>query len=353
MSAAALLVRRRVVAALAGAGLVVTAVPALAASPRTADEDAALELLVDAASAGRTLSYAGTQYVATWGPSASSTTLVELEHAPGRGATVRHTGEGDAPEPVLLSSAPMNQTLVEVLRDRYQLRVVGEGTCTGRAAQVVEATRPGATGSASVAGRFWVDRETGLLLRREVFDADGRRLRSSAFLDLAVTAPQAAAAPAARAASRATGDAVSASGLRRLRDAGWHVPDDLPRGFTRFDTRLRDHGGAQVLHAAYSDGLSTTSLFSQPGELGSTGPEGFAPVSVEGSPVWVSRDVPQRVVWAGGGRVWTLVSDAPVDAVREAVTVLPHDAAPAVESGWRARLSRGASRMAAALNPFS
>jgi hypothetical protein len=208
---------------------VVTAVPALAVSPRNLDEEAALELLVDAASAGRTLSYAGTQYVATWGPAASTTTLVELEHAPGRGAVVRHTGEADAPEPVLLSSAPMNETLVEVLRDRYQLRVVGEGTCTGRTAQVVEASRPGATGAAAVAGRFWVDRETGLLLRREVFDADGRRLRSSAFLDLAV-APQTTARPAVRAARPERGEVVRAGDLRRLREAGWHVPDALPAG---------------------------------------------------------------------------------------------------------------------------
>ena len=352
MSGGALLVRRRVVAALAGAGLVVTAVPALAVSPRNLDEEAALELLVDAASAGRTLSYAGTQYVATWGPAASTTTLVELEHAPGRGAVVRHTGEADAPEPVLLSSAPMNETLVEVLRDRYQLRVVGEGTCTGRTAQVVEASRPGTTGAAAVAGRFWVDRETGLLLRREVFDADGRRLRSSAFLDLAV-APQTTALPAVRAARPERGEVVRAGDLRRLREAGWHVPDALPAGFTRFDTRLHDHGGEQVLHAAYSDGLSTTSLFSQPGELGSAGPEGFQPRTVAGSPVWVSSGVPQRVVWAGGGRVWTLVSDASAEAVHDAVIALPHDAREAEESGWRARLSRGASRMAAALNPFS
>jgi len=346
-------VRRRVVAALAGAGLVVTAVPAVAVAPRDTDEDAALELLVDAASAARTLSYAGTQYVATWGPAASTTTLVQLEHAPGRGATVRHAGPAGAPEPVLLSSAPMSQTLVEVLRDRYELRVVGDGSCTGRAALVVEATRPHATGAARVAGRFWVDRETGLLLRREVFDAEGRRLRNSAFLDLAVTAPRTAPVSAARSARRRGGAPVSVAELQRLREAGWHVPDALPRGYTRFETRLRDHDGAQVLHAAYSDGLSTTSLFSQPGELGSTGPAGFERTQVAAQPVWVSRDVPQRVVWAGGGRVWTLVSDAPADAVHDAVAALPHDATAVAEPGWRARLARGASRMAAALNPFS
>jgi hypothetical protein len=54
---------------------------------------------------------------------------------------------------------------------------------------------------------------------------------------------------------------------------------------------------------------------------------------------------------AGGGRVWTLVSDAPSGAVSGAVEALPHEALPDDDDGWGARLGRGLRRLADAL-PF-
>jgi sigma-E factor negative regulatory protein RseB len=357
--------RRRLVAVLAGAGLVVAAGPALAAPREDPEEAAALVLLTEAAQASRTLSYSGTQYVATWGPAATTTTLVEVQHAPGRGARVRTTAETDAREPVVLASGVLDEQLLDVLRDRYVLRLAGQGHCAGRAAHVVEAHRPGAAGSEStVAGRFWIDHETGLLLRREVFDRQGRRLRSSAFLDLDVRPASSAVLPVllrSAAGQHDAGEPVAPARLRRLRAEGYAVPERLPGGFVLFDARSRVHdgsrsgadGGGEVLHLAYSDGLSTTSLFSQPGELGGTPPAGFRPRAVAGEQVWASGDAPQRMVWPGGGRVWTLVSDAPDDAVTEAVGALPHEALPDAGAGWRARLSRGAARLAAVVNPFS
>lgn len=348
--------RRRLVALLAGAGLLAAAVPAAAATGRDPDESAALVLLGEAAEASRTLTYAGTQYVATWGP--ATTALVEVEHAPGRGASVRTTNQGDPADPVLLEPTPLDDELLDVLGDRYELRIAGDGHCAGRAAQVVEARRPGRTGPAAVAGRFWVDRDSGLVLRREVFDTDGGRLRSSAFLDLVLEPSAPAPRPGVAAASllrRGDGDAgrLSRSALRRMRADGWVVPEQLPEGFALFAARVQEHDGAKVLHASYSDGLSTTSLFSQPGRLGSTPPEGFGADTMAGEPVWASEGAPRRVVWAGGGRVWTLVSDAPADSVARAVAVLPRAALPDVDRGWRARLARGAGRLAGALNPFS
>jgi sigma-E factor negative regulatory protein RseB len=348
--------RRRVVAALAGAGLLMAATPVLA---QDADEADALVLLVDAAEASRSLSYSGTQYVASWGPAETTTALVEVQHAPGRGVRVLSTAGSDEREPVVLPSAALDEGLLEVLSDRYRLRTAGQGRSAGRAAEVVEAVRPGTTGRAAVAARFWVDRETGLMLRREVFDREGRRMRSSAFLDLSVVTPTATLTRAAQRradddrADDAGGDPVPESRLRRMRADGEVVPASLPGGFALFDARSRLHGDAEVLHLAYSDGLSTTSLFSQPGELGSAPPDGFAPRTVAGQPVWASTDAPARMVWAGSGRVWTLVSDAPPDAVEQAVGALPHEAMPDVDTGWRARLARGLARLAGALNPFS
>lgn len=349
---------RRLVAAVAGAGIVVAAGPALAA-PRDDSEAAALVLLTDAAEASRTLAYSGTQYVAAWSPADTTTALVEVQHTPGHGAQVRTTPDDDA-DPVVMASGPLDPQLVDVLARRYSLRLVGEGRCTGRSAQVVEARRPGVSGTAAVAGRFWVDRETGLLLRREVFDGAGNRLRSNAFLDLTVTPPPATPARvpfllrAATAPQEArNGKPVPPARLDRLRADGLVAPEELPGGYALFDAASRDHGGAEVLHLAYSDGLSTTSLFSQPGRLGSAPPDGFTAATLAGEPVWWSAAAPQRAVWSGGGRVWTLVSDAPHDDVEAAVAVLPHEALPDVDTGWRARLARGLTRLGGALNPFS
>jgi sigma-E factor negative regulatory protein RseB len=346
-----------VVAALAGAGLVATAAPAVAA-PREEAEQAALVLLGEAAHASRTLAYAGTEYAATWGLAATST-LVEVEHVPGRGARVtRADGGGHA---VVVPSVAVHDELLDVLADRYELRVTGEGRCTGRTAHVVEARRPGEDGAAALAGRFWVDDDTGLLLRREVFDRAGRRLSASAFLDLSVLPDPSATPTALRTAStrpRAAGASgeLSRAELERLRAQGAVVPASLPGGFTLFSARTPQGTSAEgpgVLHLSYSDGLATTSLFSQPGSPGSTPPEGFASATVAGHPVWASSGAPRRLVWAGGGQVWTLVSDAPDDAVAAAVGALPHAAMPAEDTGLRARLARGLSRLATALNPFS
>ena len=51
-------------------------------------------------------------------------------------------------------------------------------------ADVVVATRP--RRRATPAARFWLDRETGLVLRREVYDESGRITRASAFVEITV-----------------------------------------------------------------------------------------------------------------------------------------------------------------------
>jgi sigma-E factor negative regulatory protein RseB len=350
---------RRLAAAVAGVGLLVPTAPVLASGPdEAAAERQALDLLERAADASHTVTYTGTQFVASWRSSSATSALVDIWHEPGRGAVVSvppTATRAGVDTSVSLGGANVDDDLLDVLGERYTLRIGDDGRCAGRDADVVEARRPDRSGAGSVAGRFWLDRRTGLLLRREVFDADGRRVRSTAFVDVSVGEPDALATQPemttqVRPAQR--GRPVSTAQLNRMRDDGWHVAARLPAGFRLFDVRRSAHGDAEVLHLAYSDGLSTTSLFSQPGELGTSAPDGFAPHTADGRPVWTASDgVVRRMVWAGGGRVWTLVSDAPDDVVTRQVAVLPHDAIP--DDGPGARLVRGLSRLGAMLNPFS
>ena len=334
--------RRRLLAAAVGAGVVLAALPALAevdagstsAEAAEASEAQALALLERAAQAGRRLSYSGTQYVASWRQGSSESELVDFSHDPSTGSVVQG---GEA----VSATATLDPRMLVRLSASYVLAVAGPGRCTGRAASVVEARR----GDGQVAGRFWVDRDTGMLLRREVFDAEGERVRSSAFVDLDVR-PAAPAAPVMALTVRTGGARPSQAAVDRLRTDGWLVPEVLPEGFRLFETRRN----GDVLHLAYTDGLSTLSLFAQDGELGSGPMAGFRADRVGGRPVWVRRAAPERVVWSGGDRVWTLVSDAPEDAVLAAVGALPRDPAP--DEGLRSRLGRGLSRLGGLLNPF-
>ena len=317
--------------------LPVLATPTAPASVSERSEQEAVALLETAALAGRSLTYTGTQYVASWSATASVSALSEVTHDAVGGSVVTAPVSGAAP-PVPMT-ATVDRRLLGLLAASYDLVVAGPGRCTGRTTDVVEAYRPQGT----LAGRFWLDKDSGLTLRREVFDEGGRRIRSSAFLDLQVTggAPTQALSTAG----------VGSPSPEQLRADGWQVPPDLPAGFELFEARLdAPVPGEQILHLAYSDGLSTLSLFAQRGRLGTDPPAGFAAELVGGRPVWVRSGSPERVVWSGGGRVWTLVSDASPETVRDAVAVLPRDAAP--EQGLLPRLGRGASRMLGMLNPI-
>ena len=342
---------RRLLVLLLGAGLLLPAAPALAGG-RSADASAArrvegeaFAVLERAVHAGRTVGYRGTQHVASWrdtdndtdSDTDSDTVVVDVVHRPGERSALHAPGVGEGSVPATATAA-LDARLVSLLAASYDLAVAGSGRCAGRTSTVVEARR----GDGQVAGRFWVDEASGLLLRREVYGDDGRRRRSSALVDLEVRA-------AADVPPGATTDLPAAA--EELRAQGWQVPDGLPGGFGLFDARLSAPDEPEhVLHLAYSDGLSTTSLFAQRGALGSAPPTGFRRDEVGGRPVWVRSDTPERVVWSGGGAVWTLVSDAPADVVRDAVATLPRDRAEG--DGVLARLGRGLGRLAAVLNPF-
>ncbi len=307
-------------------------------------EQPALGLLQAASLAGRTLTYTGTQYTAAWAEGgAGSSSLVEVAHDPTGGSELRPESATGADAPLMSATAFLDPRQVALLAASYDLVVAAPGRCTGRSTHVVEARRA----DGSLAGRFWIDTDTGLLLRREAFDDGQRRMRSSAFVDVQVSeaarAVPVALPPVERSADPGT--------VATLRSRGWQVPQTLPHGFTLFQTRLSSPlPGRNVLHLAYSDGLSTLSLFAQRGTLGTEPPPGFAAEQVADRPVWVRREVPERVVWSGAGRVWTVVSDAPPQEVRAAVGALPRDAAP--RTGVLARIGRGLGRMAGMVNPF-
>jgi hypothetical protein len=108
-------------------------------------------------------------------------------------------------------------------------------------------------------------------------------------------------------------------------------PQELPGGFRLVDVReeqLAPSAGPTAVHLTYSDGLSGLSVFEQVGWLPAAGVPGLFAQQWGGTRVWVGNGWPLRVVWQGDGRIYTAVSDAPLDELTTAVSVLPHRGSP-------------------------
>jgi sigma-E factor negative regulatory protein RseB len=239
----------------------------------------------------------------------------------------------------------LDDNLFALLARHYDLRVAGAAVSGGRNTLLIEALRPGETGASAVAGCFWIDQVTHMVWRRDVMDDGGGVVVSNAFSELRITdtAPRATSVAAVPPTTHLDDQQV-----QQLIEDGWPIVDHLPSGLELFDARLHPDG---VVQLAYSDGLSTLSLFVQHGAL----PAGTGGVlrEVGGGLVHVTSTAPEQLVWSGGGRTWTLVSDAPDSTIDQAVLVLPHADPPAADEGVGDKVWRGLSRVGAWLNPFA
>ncbi len=346
-----------VVAGAARASMPVTTPIPGPSSQAEAIEAQALGLLTVAAQAARNRTYRGLQYVTSWRGATETQQLFDVTHSPESGLVISDPTAADAGRAVPDVTMPLDtldDRLLGLLAEHYMLSMAPVAPLDGRSASVIEARQPG---SGQLAGRFWIDRDSGLLLHREVFDPEGRLVRSSGSASVSVqprlkTLPRAAAPVAAAPVFTlaAAGERIDEPGLAALKGEGWPVPTSLPDNLDLFDARLRTAAGAPVLHLAYSDGLSTMSLFVQPGRLGRVVTAGFTAHQWSGAQVFVQNGSPMRVVWAGGGRVWTLVSDSPAETITSVVAALPHERPR--HRGLLDRLGAGLSRLAGWLNPF-
>jgi len=345
---------------LIGAGLVASAPADAASSPPRDDDAAAIAALRRAVQAAAQFGYTGTQVVSTWTPGGTSTCVLEIRQVPGgaRTVTVLPTTSGTHsgstwPMDLAAFSGPM----LDALAAAYRLRVVGDSTVAstvaGRPATVVAAFRAdraadaagqrAARGGEREVARMWLDRDTGLMVRQDVRDADGRLYRMAAFVDFRPTTRVDAVATAAAAVSGSPGwREEDPADLRRWRSAGWPVPPRLGETFRLLDVRQMSAGGP-VLHLTYGDGLSVVSVFLQQGRLDAGSLAGFREQRWNGSPVRVADGVPQRVVWQGGRTVITVIADAPPAELPGLLRALPRD--DGADAGAMATLRRGLSSL--------
>jgi sigma-E factor negative regulatory protein RseB len=319
-------------------------------------------LMAAAVAACRTVPYRGVQIVAWSSPEGSSSYLLDVWHRPGGPELARDDdgGEGSGSLGFPASSGggsvgvlSLSAGMLELLRVNYVLEYEGVGTSSNRSARIVAVRRHDGT----LAARFWLDAATGLPLRREMFDRSGRRVSEGAFIDLQIGDQElgevpaeagrawTAYAPASSAASRPT-----AAQLASLQVGGWRVPGRLAGNMVLSGVSRTATPSGPVLDARYSDGLSVASVFMQRGVLPRTLP-GWHQADVSGTRVLATESgslSEQGLAWSAHGIVYTVIADAPPDAVAAIVAELPHDS----HVGFWSRVGRGLKRIASWFDPF-
>lgn len=333
-------------------------------SVTTGQQAMGMHLLDLAANASLTTSYQGTEVVTQSSVGGSIQVTCQLWHQ-GGGQTLVETLDGTTPAAtysaaatpadIVSSSDPVNgspegvfgvtKDLVALLSKHYVALYWGSGSVVDRPASVVELYRP----DGSLAARYWLDSQTNVPLRRELYDTSGHVISDDSFVQVqfdAITLPQSAgtgAASAGQAQPTWVAAASPAKFLASLTGQGWQVPTTAPGGLPLYGAASTTTASGEIVDLEYSDGLYDISLFMQRGTLAPDMP-GWRPVNVAGQHAFVSG---HSVTWAEGGFVYTVIADAPPQTVAEVVKALPSGSPGVLD-----RLGRGFVRLARVINPL-
>lgn len=300
-------------------------------SPVTTGHEGAYARLERAESAARTVAYAGTQVVQVRHLAGFWRSRVEVTGRPGVGVEVTvNPGTRVARPSALL---PEERTSgVPALAAHHQL-VTGDGpVVAGRPSHVVEAREA----SGALAARWWVDRDTGLLLWSQGY-ADGRLVQSAGFESLSIGATGGDGHVAPRLLGASAALALGADPVGRGPEPVSCACPARVGGLALLSRHVAD--GA--VHLAYGDGVSTISVVELRGALDR------APAGMVWDPTlraYRSQDLPTMLVWQSGDRVLAVVTDGAADGAEAAVRDLPHQTpvlrtrTDRVLDGWRALL---------------
>lgn len=323
----------------------------------TSQQEMGTSLLDKSATAVQSTSYQGTELLSQSGLVGRVKMVSRVWHQ-GGGVTLVQTSN-DAITPASRSAIPSNaattspegvfgvtKPLVALIGKHYVAVYRGKGSAVGRKSEIVELYRF----DGSLAARYWLDGQTMVPLRRQLFDTADNQISDDSFVQVKFGAAVAklagpAAAQALPASALAWIAAVPASRfLASLADQGWQVPATQPGGLPLYAAASAKTSDGEVAELEYSDGLYVVSLFVQRGALAPNMP-GWRRAGVAGQQAFVSG---YSVTWAGLGFVYTVIADAPPQTVTQVVKDLPRNGPPGVLD----RLGRGFTRIARVINPF-
>jgi negative regulator of sigma E activity len=326
--------------------------------PLTGGERKALEVLQRAAAAEQRTPYQGVKFVYA---GSQTGVLVDVTHDPDDGTRV-HLRSGETPggEAGRLVAGTgeiaLNGLAFAALSRRYGLSLDGVRQCNGRRALAVRVSR---LSDQHTAAQFQIDEDTGLMLRRTLFDPDGAVVRDEGYVELAVqpsVPAQRGPSPDATSNPEQFGlpdQQLDTDDLAELRRHGWPLPDALPDGMTLVGARSvptrKDGKTGDAVQLSFSDGVFSMSLFVQRGQLAPSALDGFHRTTMGRATVYTRDGLYRHAVWSGGGYVFTAVGDLHADGVRRAVLSLPHQVP---DGSVLARLGRGIDRVGSWVNPL-
>ena len=320
-----------------------------------------IALMNAAAAACQKVSFRGVQIVAWTSAGASSWYLIDVWHRSGEPEMAATDGDADD------KSAPrvpggagavgvlnISPAMLTLLRANYVVEYAGAGSSSDRPARIVAVRRHDGT----LAAQYWLDRETGLPLRREMFDESGHRISEGAFIRLDVGLGGVGTVPPTQGQAwkiyisppQTPGSRLTSARIRTLRADGWPVPQTIAGNMALASVSRTSTRSGTVLDASYSDGLSVISVFIQRGEIEGTLP-GWHHVAVGGMPVYSTKSGgldEQGLAWSAGGFVYTVIADAPPQAVSRVIAQLPHQR----DTGFWDRVGRGIRRIGSWFDPF-
>jgi hypothetical protein len=315
--------------------------------PVDPDESPAVAQLRRAVAAPEHTASQGFRFVRAYQGTTVDSYLVHVEHVPDQGTAFAVVETGGSSRVFVPSSDGAEDGLegkpVRPLLSAYDLSVAADADdLDGRRAVVIDACKHG-----ELMARFWVDEQSGLLLRKSMY-VGGALVRSSGFSSLEMM-PAASFIPRAPLMAAPPSTTLSRTQAPALSDEGWICPDRLARDFDLSLLGEVDTAG-DVMHVEYTDGLSTLSVFEEHGQLDSSTLAGFSRHLVDDEPVYVREGLPLVAVWQSGSTVFTLVTDAPDQRVDQLLGALPHLPPPA-GSGVSGRIGTGFDKLASAVSP--
>lgn len=305
------------------------------------DDQRALRALKRVVRSTRQFAFTGIRKIEAFDRSIPLSQTLDVTHVPGQGTTIEVE---QTHETAFLADDDTAALRLDALAASYDLDVLEPTHVLSRPATVLGVGRAG-----ELVAKVWIDDESGLMLKRELYE-QGEVVRSSTYVSLEVTRrddmflnhlePELVTPDSS---------ALDPADAARFSDAGWACPESLGHGF-QLTGLMQVDAGADVMHAEYTDGLSSVSVFSEHGTLDPSKLGGFSLDDTQAEPVYVRAGLPTMVVWDSGATVYAIVSDAPLDTVSSVVADLPHEAQ--AEPGVGSRVGTGLDRMAGFLTPL-
>lgn len=309
---------------------------------------AGLRLMSQAAAACRDTAFSAVLVSRSWGPAGTRVSMAEVWHRPGGQTVAQPVSASGSPDSAASAAQPaptapmlISAEQLALLKSGYVLEYAGPSSADGRPAVLIAVERP----DGILAARYWLDGQTKLPLRRQLFDDHAHLVSDISLTDLRTGPASLGGMPAVRALP--TDRQLSQASVMSLRRQGWPLPVELPNQMVLFAASQTGSASGRVIGLSYSDGLSVISLFVQRGALPAH-MAGWQRIAVAGHDAYASDSDDQTVAWSSDGYVITVVADAPSATVDSVVAALAHGQS---QDFWT-RIGRGFRRLASWANPF-